>query len=129
MAKIKVGSGAGGWWESNQGDLLGNGEEASAIAPAGESWLWRDKDKPVVETSHQGRLGKAREEIHGNGTCHEPKGAAGDGLLLVMVGWICQPKSQPEALWRKANLFGNEQNLRDLTDHKWKLKEEEEKSV
>lgn len=51
MAKIKVGSGAGGWQESNQGDFLGNGEEASAIAPAEESWLWRDKDRPVVETS------------------------------------------------------------------------------
>lgn len=70
MAKIKVGSGARGWWESEQRDLLGNGEEASARARPEESWLWGVKDRPVVETSQQERLGKASGEVHDSGTCH-----------------------------------------------------------
>lgn len=108
-----MGSGFGGWWQGDQGDLLGNGEKARAIALAEKSWLQRDKDSPVVETSQQGRLGKAGEEVHSSGTCHEPSVVARDSLVLVMVGWIRQPKPQPEALWREANLFRNEHDLRD----------------
>lgn len=91
----------------SQGDLQENGEEANAAAE--KSWLWRDKDRPVVETSQQGRLGKASEEVQGSRTCHEPSVTAGDGLDLVTVGLVCQPKQQPETLKRKTNLFRKEQ--------------------
>lgn len=60
----------------------------------------------------------ASEEVHSSETCHDPGVAAGDGPVLVMVGWICQPKPQPETLWRKANLFRSEQNLRDARSNR-----------
>lgn len=61
MAKIEEGSiGAEGGWKSTviRDPLVGNGKEASAVAPPEECWLWRDKDRPVAEASQQGRLAK-----------------------------------------------------------------------